>query len=129
VIKPWDDFCSAEKLNQLHEKGIASFGGISGVRESDCPESTLGSAWSATEYSERKTLKELIFASYVLFYLTKKQCFNDAWTAMSEVLATRDLEIDETQENVVAFVLAIANNELKFDDVIEWITLRVQGIP
>jgi prophage maintenance system killer protein len=105
------------------------------VREAECPEATLGAAWSADEYSRPPEAQPgFLFSVYLLYYFTTKQCFNDgnkrvAWASMSEALARLDLEIDATDEEAEAFVLDIAERRINsIATVAAWVTARLREL-
>ncbi|NBD09792.1 MULTISPECIES: type II toxin-antitoxin system death-on-curing family toxin [Corallococcus] len=126
--QPYDRFCSLTRLQALHAMGIAAHGGTVGVRDALCPGATLGAAWSAEEYNARPgAVPGLMFAVYLLFYFATKQCFVDgnkriAWLAMSEVLAGMGLEVDASDDEAEALVMAIASNRFKdVEPVFLWV--------
>lgn len=132
---PWDELCSLERLMALHERGLREHRGLPGVRETGCPEATLGAAWHAVEYAEQEdTLPALVFAVYLLYYFATKQCFVDgnkriAWAAMCEVLARYDLEIEATTDEAERFVREIATRQYKsVDPVLRWVMERLREL-
>lgn len=135
MSQPWDGMCSTQRLHELHAGALEKFGGAAGMRDPNCPEGTLGNAWSACQYSEiGESLPHLAFAAYGIYYFVRNHCFADGnkragWLVMSEALASMDLEVSATTDEAVEFVTRIAEGKLKVEDVLKWIEPRLVSIP
>jgi death on curing protein len=131
----WDGLCSLDRLLELHDRGLREHKGAAGIRDPGCPEGTLGNSWTAAEYSEvGESLPHLVFACYLLYYFATKQCFVDgnkriAWLAMSEVLASVNLEVNATTDETYGFCMAVANRQVRdVHAVVSWVSSRLREL-
>jgi death on curing protein len=95
----------------------------------------LGAAYSAEMYAPESGqvgfIQGLIFVGYLLFYLTKKHCYDDgnkriAWACTAFVLLSFGLTIEATEDEVVNFCLSIAKGDVKDGaEAVRWISDRL----
>lgn len=98
----------------------------------------MGAAYNAELYSPENEqegfIRGLIFACYLLFYLTTKHCYIDgnkriAWACMTFVLLNFGLTIQATEDEVVAFCLAISKGEIDSGAiVVAWVSEKLVAV-
>jgi death-on-curing protein len=119
---PWRRWISDETVAILYLEGIKRWGGSSSEPQSGCVEAALGAAYNAELYTpeqdEEGLVPGLLFASYLLFYLSTKHCYVDgnkriAWACMTFVLLNFGLTIEATEDEVVEFCVNIASGEIQ----------------
>ncbi len=126
---------------ELYASRMEKYGGVPSAPKHGCLEGCLGNAWTTESYNlavddeEEDAESEyprpgLVFAAYLLFYLTNDHCFADGnkrlgWSAMTYVLALHDLTVDASIDEAEEFMLAVASGKAKQGDVMEWIAERL----
>ena len=134
---PWAGFVTYDRVVVLHAEVLAAHGGMASDphEAKGCVEGSIGSAWTAelyaTDDADENARQGLIFAGYLLYYLAKNHCFGDgnkrtALAATHEVLACLGLTLDATEDELVEFVLSVANGPIKGGaDVVDWIAAHL----
>ena len=115
AAQPWDDHITLSEVLSLYSEGIRRFGGESSPPKKGCLEQSIGNAYTAELYTESDSSKGLVFAGYLLFYLTRDHCFVDgnkriAWLCAMRVLANSQLTPNVSQDDVVEFCTRIADS-------------------
>ncbi len=120
--QPWSHWISDETVAILYLEGIKRWGGSGSEPQRGCVEAALGAAYNAELYTpdeeQEGLVPGLLFACYLLFYLSTKHCYIDgnkriAWACMTFVLLNFGLTIQATDDEVVGFCLNIASGEIK----------------
>lgn len=134
--KPWLSLITPERVVALHARGIRehSQAPLSSEQLSDeCVDGKLGNAWTSEQYRfEDENVKQgLCFAGYALFYLARSGCFVDgnkrvAWATATAVLGGLGLTVIASDEDVIDFVLGIADGRIQDGiEVARWLGLRL----
>jgi death on curing protein len=130
---PWSHLVTEERIADLHAASLVRHGGRRGAPKPGCVDGSLGAAWSAEQYTidEDGVAGGLVFAGNLMFYLARNHCFVDgnkraAWLAATEILLKHDLTIDAPEDEVFAFMEAVADGAVeRAERVIEWIAARL----
>ena len=69
-------FLTADELVALHDEALLLYVGRPGILHPDCVERAIAAAWHAEEYTGG-TVPGLVFAGFLLYYLTTDHCFRD----------------------------------------------------
>ena len=133
---PWSHLVTFDRVLELHADGIRRFSGATGVRSTDCVESSLGSAWSAQLYMDEEQLGfPLTFATYLFVYITKNHCFEDGnkrlgWYVLGETLGRMGLTIEASDDEATDFVMGVAAQQPpNYPAVQNWIAQRLIAAP
>jgi death on curing protein len=136
--EPWAQWISDESITKLYAEGIKRWGGSGSAPKIGCVDAALGAAYNAELYSpqieEEGAVEGLIFACYLLFYLSTKHCYIDgnkriSWACMTFVLLNFGLTIEANDDDAEAFCLRIANGEIDSGaDVISWVYPRLMSV-
>lgn len=133
---PWNHLVTFDRIIALHGEVLVANGGMAADphESKGCVEGSLGGAWTAELYAagdDDEIRQGLVFAGYLLFYLAKNHCFGDgnkrtALASMQEVLSVLGLTIDVTDDELVTYVLAVAEGTVKSaPDVVKWLAQRL----
>ncbi len=127
---------SEAQVHGLHAHALEEWGGLSGVRDTNCVERSIGAGFSAGLYraDEDSEPDVLTVAVHVGFYLVQNHCFNDGnkrvgWMALADQLAAVGLDVDASQQEVVAQVTRVAAGESSVDELQEWVAARLVAVP
>ena len=133
--QPWTQWIGTETIAKFYAEGIRRWGGAASDPKPGCIDAALGAAYNAELYSleseEEGFIQGLIFAGYLLFYLSTKHCYIDgnkriAWACCTFVLLRFGLTIGATEDEVVEFCLAISSGDIRSGAAaLEWITERL----
>jgi death on curing protein len=136
--EPWSHLITHVAIQQIHDDTIVRFGGDNTPQpKQGCVEGSMGAAWNAELYTDDDSSSGgLCFAGCLLYYLVKNHCFVDGnkrvgWAACMEVLRSLGLTVDATDEEVEAFVTAIADNSPEVAsalDVPVWLAPRLRAL-
>lgn len=131
--RPWDRLLSLDRVNELYAEGIRRYGGDPSGPKPGCVDGSIGAAWSAESYSDPAPgrLPGLVFAGYLLFYLSRNHCFTDgnkrvAWSAAMDVLLHYGLTIDTNADEAENLMLSVIARRI--DDgleVVNWLSERL----
>ena len=128
-IESWEQLLpKSELLSILSSEMERRGGGSVAERKAGCVDGSLGSAWSAEQYTAHEypgAMEGFVFACYALRSLALNHCLVDgnkrlAWIAFATVLATLGLTVDVTQEDAAAFVERIIVHHIEGPDVVAW---------
>jgi prophage maintenance system killer protein len=126
-----------DQVIRLHDEGIKRYGGDPTPRGDleSCIDRSLGAAWNGALYREPvDAAAGLCFAAFLLFYLTKNQCFTDGnkrtgWLAGVWVLLALGLTVTASKEECEIMVRSIAAEAAATaDDVVRWLAPRVESV-
>ena len=129
---------TVDRVHELHAIAIETWGGSPGIRNVGCVDSSIGNSVQAALYAMETDDEEpdlLVVAAYLLFYLARNHCYTDgnkriAWLAFAEQIAVHGLDVDATQEEVVRFVLDVAEGTVpNADGVRNWVAPRLVALP
>lgn len=128
---------TSDRVVELHQAGLALWGGAAGRENRACVESAIGNALSAAYYALEDDSDEpdpLRASAHMLVYLARDHCFADgnkrvAWMVFADQLATMGLHVDATNPEVVDLVLAVAQGKLSAELVFEWAVERLVALP
>lgn len=136
--QPWKQWIGDESVTMLYAEGIKRWGGAGSPPQAGCVEAALGAAYNAELYSpdseQEGAIQGLLFACYLLFYLSTKHCYMDgnkriAWACTTFVLLNFGLTIEATEDEVVAFCLSVANGQMNGGaEVAAWIYPRLRSV-
>lgn len=136
--KPWADWISDESITKLYAEGIKRWGGSGSAPKVGCVDAALGAAYNAELYSpeseEEGAIKGLLFACYLLFYLSTKHCYIDgnkriSWACMTFVLLNFGLTIEANDDEAEALCVQIAKGEIDSGlGVVFWIYPRLRSV-
>ena len=127
---------SQARVHELHSRALELWSGLPGTRDTDCVERSIGAGLTAGLYRAEEDSEPdvLTVAVHVSFYLARNHCFSDgnkrvAWMALVDQLAVVGLDVDVSQDDVVAQVAAVARGALSPDDLQEWVAARLVAWP
>lgn len=137
--EPWSDWISHETIRSLYLDGINRYGGFASDPQPGCVEASLGAAYNAELYSKPEpedegTIGGLVFAGYLLFYLTTKHCYIDgnkriAWLCAMFVLLRLGLTLQVTEDEAYGFCMEIGSGNInKGEEVVMWIADRLAEV-
>ncbi len=134
--RPWDDLITLRRVFDLHREGVERYGGTGDLKAdtTECIEGVLGNAWTAEAYDPIEGAEMgLGFAAYLMIYLNRGHCFIDgnkraAWLAMAEVLRSKNLELDATEEEAEELVMSVLADQMDARRVTFWIAERLELI-
>jgi prophage maintenance system killer protein len=136
--QPWTQWIGSDTVAMLYAEGIKRWGGAGSSPQSGCVEGALGAAYSAELYTPENEAEGfvpgLIFAAYLLFYLTQKHCYDDgnkriAWACMTFVLLGFGLTVQANEDDAEKFCLSVARGEVKSGaSVLDWIAERLAPV-
>lgn len=116
---------SKEQVLKLHSQLIESFGGSDGVRDENLLDSALESPFQTFDGEELyPTLQAK--AARLGYGLIKNHCMIDGNKrigahAMLVFLELNGVEIEYTQKDLYETVLAVADGNLDYDELLKWI--------
>ena len=116
---------SKEQVLKLHSQLIESFGGSDGVRDENLLDSALESPFQTFDGEELyPTLQAK--AARLGYGLIKNHCMIDGNKrigahAMLVFLELKGVEIEYTQKDLYETVLAVADGNLDYDELLKWI--------
>jgi len=136
-MNEWGALITVEQVLQLHARGILEHNqtpvAISQTA-GDCVEGRIGNAWTSEGYCSDEDAKAgLIFAGYLLYYLTRDHCFPDgnkraAWATAMAILASLGLTIAASDDEAYSLVDRIATGVIKDGmEVVQWLTARLEA--
>lgn len=136
--QPWTQWIGVETVSMLYAEGIKRWGGSGSDPQSGCIDAALGAAYNAEMYTPENEqegfVPGLLFACYLLFYLSTKHCYMDgnkriAWACLGFVLLNYGLTIEATEDETVEFCLSIARGEIKSGAAVtSWIFPRLTAV-
>lgn len=111
-------------LDAIHLDQVREHGGLAGIRDENALESALARAWHKWVYEEDVDLATL--AAAYGFALAKNHPYRDgnkraAFLAMATFLGLNGHEIEATDAEVVAVMLALAAGHLSERQLAEWL--------
>jgi death on curing protein len=111
------DFHTREFVEAIHDEQMRAHGGARGIRDEGLLESALARPLQKAAYGEPDIFE---LAAAYLYGLAKNHPFIDgnkrtAFTAADIFLAVNGSSIEAEQEDVIAFVLAVAAGEIDED--------------
>lgn len=120
-------FLRLHEVLAIHARGIDEFGGIRGVRDAGALESALAAAENRAYY-EQATLTTC--AATYAYHLTQAHAFLDGNKRVAAAVAEIFLELNSAElrasnDELVAFFLAIAASEVDRQQVELWFEQRV----
>jgi len=131
------------RVIELYQSGMEKYGGDSAYFNTnlDCIGGVLGSALQNTYYTDQAKQNPntdepniIYFASYALLLTVIKHCFTDGnkrlgWQILVDLLATKHLTLNATDDEAVNFVLGIAINKISdIEDIVDWVSSRLVSI-
>lgn len=137
MTSPWSPLMTRDQVIRLHDEGVRRHGGDPTPRGDlePCIDRSLGAAWSGALYREPDDAAPgFCFAAFLLYYLTKNQCFTDGnkrvgWLAGTKVLLSLGLTVSAPQEECEAMVRGIATGAVATaDDVALWLAPRLESV-
>jgi death-on-curing protein len=136
--EPWKQWIGQDSIEKLYFEGIKRYGGSASDPQPGCVDAALGAAYNAELYmpeSEQEGfIQGLLFACYLMFYLSTKHCYTDgnkriAWACMTFVLLNFGLTIEASEDEVVEFCLSVARGELENgNELTSWVYPRLISI-
>jgi len=136
--QPWAQWIGVETIAMLYVRVMDTWGGARSDPKPGCIDAAMGAAYNAELYSPENDqegfVSGLIFACYLLFYLTSKHCYIDgnkriAWACMTFVLLNFGLTIKASEDEVVEFCLAISKGEIENGaSVVSWVSEKLVSV-
>lgn len=139
LLQPWTQWITSEIIHFLYGEGIKRHGGTGSPSKNGCVDGSLGAAYNAELYSMPEVDSEtivtgLVFAGYLLFYLTQNHCFVDgnkriAWTSAMYALGRLGVTLDVNDDEAEAYCRAIASGAIRNGaEVVNWIAEHLKAI-
>jgi death-on-curing protein len=107
-LQPWGQWITSEDLHTLYAEGIRRHGGSGSASKDGCVDGSLGAAYNAElysmpEFNSETAVSGLVFAAYLLFYLTQNHCFLDGnkrigWLSTMYVLGRLGVTLDVSDD-------------------------------
>ncbi len=136
--EPWSQWISTESVLSLYADGVERWGGAGSAPQVGCIEAALGAAYNAELYSTNADVEGgvagLLFAGYLMFYLTTKHCFIDGNKRVGLacglfVLYSLGLTLQVEQAELVTYCLSLANGKIETGaDVVQWMAERLVAL-
>jgi death-on-curing protein len=125
------DFHDVAFVLQMHEEQLQAHGGASGIRDQGMLESALARPLQKATYGD-PDLSEL--AAAYLFGIVKNHPFVDGnkrtgFVAADTFLALHGQSVEAAQEDIVAFVLAVAAGEIDEDGAAAFFRDHIVSMP
>ncbi len=119
---------TTQALQLMHVRQLELFGGRHGILDQNAMESALHKARNLTAYEPDSDITAL--ASAYLIGFAQKQVFADGnkRTALAATLIFLRLnghELNVSKDELLAFVLGVARNELDQSAAAKWLRLRI----
>jgi len=119
---------TAEVLHLMHVRHVELFGGSHGILDNNAMESALHKAQNLNAYEPDSDVAALAAAYLVGF--VQKQVFVDGnkragLAAALTFLRLNNYELNVAKDELLAFVLAIARNELDQEAVTKWLRRQI----
>ena len=136
--QPWTNWIGIETVAMLYSEGIKRWGGSWSDPQHGCIDAALGAAYNAELYTpdndQEGYVSGLLFACYLLFYISTKHCYTDgnkriAWACMTFVLLGFGLTLEATEDEAVDFCLSVARGEVDSGSAVTaWVYPRLVSI-
>ncbi len=136
--EPWLDWISMETVLSVYADGVERWGGAGSAPQNGCIEAALGAAYNAELYSTNAdvegNIQGLLFAGYLMFYLSTKHCFIDGNKRVGLacglfVLYSLGLTLNVEQDELVAYCVSVANHEVETGaHVVQWMADRLVSL-
>ena len=136
TLQPWTQWITSEELHSLYAEGIVRYGGTGSKSKNGCVDGSLGAAYNAElysmpEFNSETAVSGLVFAGYLLFYLTQNHCFVDGnkrigWLSAMFVLGKLGVTLDVSEDDAEHYCRGIAAGAIKNGaDIVNWIAEHV----
>ena len=119
---------SIEEVLQIHNILIERFGGFNGVRDLKLLDSSISRPFNT--FDQQDLYPTIIDkAAALIESIVRNHPFVDGnkrtgYTMMRLLLLTNNLDIAATEDEKYDFVISIANGELTFEQIKDWIELK-----
>ncbi len=116
------------EVERIHRILIAEFGGTTGIRDKASLEAALARPFQTFDGNELYPSPITKAASLIESILTNHPFLDGnkrtGYVLMRLFLLSNKLDIKATQEEKYSFVMQIANGQIEFEDIVNWLTLH-----